>query len=420
MTTADPDDGPPLEFELPVALSELLLSYVRQQESDLRLLSIIEKHIETFDERDARIAAELVEIDTRLDPAQVRRMVEQVTDLYFTKIARGEPLEETLEATHELATTLSKQLTNDLDGIAFAAELMRACSDEADSSRMRTNVLMGAVAGFEGLLLTLLRIVAVGNPEWLNGNPPTARTRLTSKVVVKDRVRAADVQILIEKKSKGGWKETCKAYAIFGITLPERPTIIQVASEARNAAAHRNGALRETLALSRADGEPLAFDLAADFTADHLRELLDTQIAWSIDLALHIFERFDASDASKSGAMLGGLQYELLKRGRSDAGAATAHFHRRARFVDDTDRRRSQVNGWLALLRQGRQREYRRELDSWGKEVESTSFELARLVLLNQRRKARSRARQMRAQGELSERDWQTWPLFDGIREGMG
>ncbi|WP_062318138.1 hypothetical protein [Demequina maris] len=408
-----------LTIDLPSALAELMIGYVRQQDSDLRLLKIVEAQVETPEQRDQRITAELVKLDPRVAPAQVHAMVAEVTHLYFEKIARGESLEDIISATQALAGSLAAKLDDDVDGVRFSWALLRACGDEPDSSRMRSNVLMGAMAGFEGLHLTVLRLLVLANGDRLAASPEERQARLAATGSITDADRAADAQEKIEAKSRNGWAGMQKAFRVFGIELPDQPEIIQVATTARNGAAHRNGALRDAMAFIDSAGSQQTVAFAADLTADQLRELLDTQIVCVLELVLAVYAQFDAAHARKAGAMLSSVQYVLLARGRDRACAATGHWHRRAAFEHDKARRTSQVNGWLALQRVGRHHEYMHDLAGWPRQPGSLSLELARLLLRGQRGEASTKAQLLRARGELPEREWETWPLFDGIRGRM-
>jgi hypothetical protein len=419
MTVTDkPETATPiLAIDLPSALAELMIGYVRQQDSDLRLLEIVEAQVETPEQRDKRITAELVKLDPRVAPAEVHSLVEEVTVLYFRKIARGESLEDIISATQALAVSLAAKLDDDVDGVRFAWALLRACGDEPDSSRMRANVLMGAMAAFEGLHLTLLRLLALANADRLAASPEERQARLAAVGSITDAARAADAQEKIEGKSRAGWAGMQKALNVFAIELPDQPEIIRVATTARNGAAHRNGALREAMAFIDSAGSEQTVELAADLTADQLRELLDAQVVCMLKLVLAVYARFDAAHSGKAGAMLSSVQYELLVRGRDRACAETGHWHRHTAFENEKALRTSQVNGWLALQRTGRSHEYMYELAGWPRLPGSLSLELARLLLLGRRGEATTKARLLHARGELPERKWEGWPLFDGIRD---
>lgn len=412
----DDETAAEISGDVSALLIEALVSLLRQQDSDLRMLALVEAHAEDADARTERIVHELASHHPEADEASLRALVAELSDMYFERIARAEALEQIVEAVFDSAQTLSEELAPNSDGAALAGRLIAACADVPDSTRMYSTLLMGSIAAFDGTLLTVLRLLASADPAAALSkgrkrggfNGPLARLRDDDELY-----EAID---LVTRRARGGWKGWQELFGWFGVVLQDQPPLLGVAARMRNAIAHTNGYVADVPLELSAD-DPMVLVNSADLTPAFLRSVYDAHVHAAVALSVRIIDSSFPDAAHSGGSLLGKVSYELLVRKRDETVAHLIDLHDEVRFEDEGEERNLQVNEWLALKNLGRQGEYMRDLSHWGTAVAGSIHEVARSVLLSRPNEARRKAWRLRQEGLLGEREWQTWPLFGRVRE---
>jgi hypothetical protein len=397
-------------------LLEAVVSLLRQQDSDLRMLALVESAAEDESARAERIVDELARHHPSADRSLLRQLVDETTAMYFERIARAEDLEAVAGELFTMAASLSDKLAPDADGAALAGHLVSACADTPDSTRMFSTLLMGSIAAFEGHLAIVLRMLASVDPAAALSKGREAQGFDEAHFALRaDRDVFDAIDKVTKAAGRGGWEGWIELFRWFGIAMPDQPDRLAAASRLRNAIAHTNGYVASAADAEHARGD-LNLESVSELTPEYLRHLLDAQIHVATALAMRILDAGFREAALSTGDLLGKVHYELLVRHRNEAIASAHDLHGAARFADDGEERNLQVNEWLALKRLGRRREYMHDLSHWGPQIAGSVHDVARAVLMNRPVEAKRLAQHLRGAGVLGEREWQTWPLFDEMR----
>ncbi|WP_062130641.1 hypothetical protein [Demequina aestuarii] len=396
-------------------LLEALVGLLRQQDSDLRMLALVEAQAEEADARTTRLVEELAAQHPGARETNLRRLVDETTDLYFERVAKADDLESVVESVLEMAHTYDGELPHGTDGATLAATVLSACADVSDSTRMYATLLMGAMASFEGTLLRLVQVLAAADPTAARTKGRERQGFGAAVVTLREHEHLFEAIYTATRSARGGWRGWQRLFGWFGFALPEASPLLEEASRVRNAVAHTNGLVAHPEDGAHSDSD-VRLDSAAEITPEFLRDVLDAQLTAAAALGVTILNRAFGDAELSSSYVLGRLDYELLVRRRDSVIAGAQDLHDQAISKDVDEERHLQVNFWLALHRLGRQGKYMRELSRWGPEVDGTVLDAARAILLSRPGKAKRIAQRLRTVGALGEREWLTWPLIDEIR----
>ncbi|MGC4174696.1 hypothetical protein [Demequina sp.] len=400
----------PLEIPLAPTLFELLVRFMRDQDSDLRLLALAVEHAEDDESRLRRIASELVKRFPSSDPEVMLDFARRGSDLIRAHFAATNAASGSLDGAQSSAAELASEIAANDEPEALAGALLRACLDDADLRRMTNVILVTTIATFEGWLLALSRLIV-----WADPDSFTAGQRLASPLVSSLRVDLdAETDEAIEKSLKralrGSWPSWEKLFARFPAPLPPQSALLRSAFDARNDIVHRGGAI-DAVADS---GDSV--QLGVSVAAGDVRAVADELLLVAARLTFALLGETSGSGSENSGARLVNLRYELLLRERFECVAQSEELDPVVAFGSSRARLNADVNRWIALQRLGRKSAYMRQVRTLDRDFPESIYTVARLMLSGQVREARRLSLRLRAAGLISEREWQTWPLLDDIR----
>ncbi|MFF2824181.1 hypothetical protein ACFVRV_14200 [Arthrobacter koreensis] len=299
----------------------------------------------------------------------------------------------------------------------------RINQERRHSPRVLSSLLTSVVADFEVMVGGLLRHAISHAPRLIESSERTYTWADIAIYSDLDEFKSAQIDNMVDNILYGNfqsWLEfLSKRFGISAAALATADETIEI-FQRRNLVVHTGGQVSQQYLdnVDKAFHVKLGTSLTVD--VEYLQRASDTMLVMGVSLVYSVAAKMVKDEASLRWLeedIAGGLVYNLLQAQRFWAVSGIIESLDLDSFSSKGAALRGQVNGWLALKRQGRFDVCRKKVENWDTSVLEPIFKLARAALLDDFEYAEVLASDLRGTPDLPILHYLTWPLLDELRE---
>lgn len=299
----------------------------------------------------------------------------------------------------------------------------RINQERRHSPRVLSSLLTSVVADFEVMVGGLLRYAISRAPKLIESSERTYTWSDIASFSDLEKFKSAQIDKMVDTILYGSFQSwldyLSKRFGISATTLASAAETVEI-FQRRNLVVHTGGQVSQQYLDNVAEKYQVKLDTALSVDVHYLQRASDTMLVMGVTLVCSAAAKMVKDDDSLRWLeedITGGLVYNLLQAQRYWAVSEIIASLDLESFKSKGASLRGQVNGWLALKRQNRFEECRRDIEDWDTSVLEPLFKLARAALLDDFEYAEALAHDLRGTPDLPILHYLTWPLLDELRE---